>query len=474
MDLWAVVPEMILAGLAVTLVPIAGWAQGRWRRAPGVVAIFGLSIAAALTTPMLTVTPQEAFCGTYAVDPFRAFYQLVIEVGSAVTILVLSSHFRGAPQEAQAPVAVLFAAVGGLGLVAATDLGLIVLFLQMVSLPSYLLVALVRSDQRAQEAALKYFIYGATALAVMAYGLTILFGLTGSLNLRSIGASLASADTAWLAVGFGLVLIGYGFKITLVPFHFWAPDVFQGATAPVSGFISVVPKVAAFAGLIRFLVEAMPNSLSAWPIVLAIVSAVTMTFGNLLALRQTSLKRLLAYSSIAQAGYILMAVAIAEHTPDALPAVGYYLFAYLLMNLTAFAVAAQVERRIGSDGFDGLSGLGQRAPWAAAALALAVLSLAGIPPLAGFAGKVFLLIAAIDGGIAWLAVVAAVNMAIALFYYAVIVAEMYFRKPKRTEAVAAGVGYAWAVGLCTAGTIVLGVVPNLGLNLARLGSQILQ
>jgi NADH-quinone oxidoreductase subunit N len=145
-----------------------------------------------------------------------------------------------------------------------------------------------------------------------------------------------------------------------------------------------------------------------------------------------------------------------------------------LMNLTAFAVTAQVERRIGSDGFDALSGLGQRAPWAAAALALAVLSLAGIPPLAGFAGKVFLLIAAIDGGIAWLAVVAAVNMAIALYYYAVIVAEMYFRKPKPTEAVAAGVGYAWAVGLCTAGTIVLGVVPNLGLNLARLGSQILQ
>jgi NADH-quinone oxidoreductase subunit N len=474
MDLWAVVPEMILAGLALALVPIAGWARGSWRRLPTGLALVGLLVAMGLTAPMLTAMPQEVFCGTYAVDPFRGFYQIVIEVGAFITLLALDSHFRRTQQEPQTPVALLMATVGGMGLAAATDLGLIVLFLQIVSLPSYLLVLLVRSDKSAQEATLKYFLYGAAALAVMAYGLTFLFGLTGSLNLRAIGAGLVGADAAWVALAFGLVIVGYGFKMTLVPFHVWAPDVFQGATAPASGFVSVVPKVAAFAGLLRFLLAAVPHGLVAWPIVLAFIAAVTMTFGNLVALRQTGLKRLLAYSSIAQAGYMLMAVAVAERTPEALPAVGYYLVAYLLMNLAAFAVLAQVERMLGSDGFEAIRGLGQRAPWPAAALAMAVLSLAGIPPLAGFAGKVFLLMAAIDGGFAWLAVIAAVNMAVALYYYAVIIAEMYFRKPERIETVAPGAGYAWAIGLCSAGTLAIGIAPGLASSVARLGSKLLQ
>lgn len=474
MDLWAVVPEMILAGLALALVPIAGWARGRWRSLPAALALVGLLAALALTAPMLMAAPREAFCGTYAVDPFRAFYQLVIEAGAIVSLLALAAHFHGTEQEAQAPVALLMATVGGMGLAAATDLGLIVLFLQMVSFPSYLLVLLVRSDKSAQEATLKYFLYGAAALAVMAYGLTFLFGLTGSLNLRIIGAGLVGADAAWVALAFGLVLVGYGFEMTLVPFHVWAPDVFQGATAPTSGFVSVVPKVAAFAGLLRLLLEALPHGLIAWPVVLAIVAVATMTFGNLIALRQTSLKRLLAYSSIAQAGYMLMAVAVADRTPDALPAVGYYLVAYLCMNLAAFTVLAQVERMLGNDGFDAVRGLGRRAPWPAAAFTLALLSLAGIPPLAGFAGKVFLLMAAIDGGFVWLAIIAAINMAVALYYYAVIIAEMYFREPERREAVALGLGYAWAVGLCTAGTIAFGVAPRLALSLAQLGSVILR
>lgn len=473
MDLWAVVPEMILAGLALVLVPVAGWAQGGWRRVPAIVTLIGLAAAAVATVGMLNAVPREAFCGTYAVDPFRGFYQLLIELGAAVSVLALSSHFRDTPHEPQAPVAVLFATVGGLGLVAATDLGLIVLFLQMVSFPSYLLVALVRSDRRAQEAALKYFIYGAAALAVMAYGLTFLFGMTGSLNLHGIGAGLASADAAWVALALGLVLVGYGFEMTLVPFHVWAPDAFQGATAPVAGFVSVVPKIAAFAGLIRLLLEAMPNGLSAWPTVLAITAAVTMTFGNLVALRQTSLKRLLAYSSIAQAGYMLMAVAVAERTADALPAVGYYLLAYLLMNLSAFVVVAQVEHTFGSDGFETIRGLGRLAPWPAAALTLALLSLAGIPPLAGFAGKVLLLISAIDGGLTWLAAIAALNMAIALYYYAVIVAEMYFRDGGHKQGIVSRSGYLWAAALCTAGTIGLGIIPGVGINLARFGAQLL-
>lgn len=474
MDLGAVAPEMVLAGTALALVPAAGWVQGRWRRLPAAIALLALLVAIGLTAPMLTAPPREAFCGTYAVDPFRGFYQLVIEAGALVSLLSLGSHFRASEQEPHYPVALLMATVGGMGLTAATDLGLIVLFLQMVSFPSYLLVLLVRSDGRAQEATLKYFLYGAAALAVMAYGLTFLFGLTGSLNLRSIGAALAGADRVWVALAFGLVLVGYGFEMTLVPFHVWAPDVFQGGTAPVSGFLSVVPKVAAFAGLLRFLLEAMPNGLAAWPTVLAFIAAATMAFGNLLALRQESLKRLLAYSSIAQAGYILMAAAAAGKVPEALPAIGYYLVAYLLMNLAAFTVIAQVERTFGCDSLATVRGLGRRAPWSAVALTLALLSLAGVPPLAGFAGKVFLLLAAVDGGFVWLAVWAAANMALALYYYVAVIAEMYFQRAEHSEAVATGRGYNWALGLCTAGTLVSGIVPGLTNKLAHFGAILLR
>jgi len=474
MDLGAVAPEMVLAGTALALVPAAAWVRGRWRRLPAAIAFLALLAAMALTAPMLTAAPREAFCGTYAADPFRAFYQLVIEAGALVSLLSLASHFRRSEQEPHYPVALLMATVGGMGLTAATDLGLIVLFLQMVSFPSYLLVLLVRSDEPAQEATLKYFLYGAAALAVMAYGLTFLFGLTGSLNLRAIGAGLAGADRAWVALAFGLVVVGYGFEMTLVPFHVWAPDVFQGGTAPVSGFVSVVPKVAAFAGLLRFLLEAMPNGLAAWPTVLALMAAATMTFGNLVALRQESLKRMLAYSSIAQAGYMLMAVAVAGQVPEALPAIGYYLLAYLPMNLAAFTVVAQVERISGSDSLATVRGLGRRAPWPAAALALALLSLAGVPPLAGFAGKVFLLLAALDGGLAPLALLAAANMAVALYYYAVVIAEMYFREPERAEALAPGAGYAWAVGLCSVGTLTFGIAPGLARTLSQLGATLLR
>lgn len=474
MDLWAVVPEMVLAGLALALVPIAGWARGRWCSLPAALALAGLLAAMALTAPMLMAEPREAFCGTYAVDPFRAFYQLVIEAGAIVSLLALAAHFHGTEQEAQAPVALLMATVGGMGLAAATDLGLIVLLLQMASFPSYLLVLLVRSDKSAQEATLKYFLYGAAALAVMAYGLTFLFGLTGSLNLRMISAGLVGADAAWVALAFGFILVGYGFEMTLVPFHVWAPDVFQGATAPVSGFVSVVPKVAAFAGLLRLLLEALPHGLIPWPVTLAILAAATMTFGNLAALHQTSLKRLLAYSSIAQAGYMLMAVAVSEHTPDALPAIAYYLIAYLCMNLAAFTVLAQVERLLGKDEYSTVRGLGRRAPWSGATLAVALLSLAGIPPLAGFAGKVLLLMAAIDGGFVWLAIIAAINMAVALYYYAALIAEMYFREPEQSEAIVPRLGYAWAVGLCSLGTIGFGVAPQLILGFAQLGSSILR
>ena len=467
MDLWAIVPEMMLAGLALGLVPVAGFARGRWRALPSIASVLGLVAALGATASMLAIPPADAFCSTWAVDRFATFYKLLIEFGSLVTVLILASHFHGHRQMAQAPILVLFATVGAMGLVASLDLALIILFLQMVSLPSYLLVVLVRSDPRAQEATLKYFLYAAAALAVMAYGLTFLFGLTGSLELRTIGKGLGAADQVWIVVAFGLILVGYAFEATLVPFQFWAPDAYEGATAPVAGFISVVPKIAAFGGLLRLLLEAFPGGEAAWPAIIAAIAIVTMTLGNLAALRQTRLKRLLAYSSIAQAGYVLIAVAVALRSDGAVAAVGFYLFAYLLMNLGAFIVVAQLERTLGTDSMRAIHGLGRRSAWPAAAMALSLLSLAGIPPLAGFAGKVLLLTAALDGGMTWLAVAGAINMAFGLFYYVRVIADMYFEPPSRNEAVTNGIGYGTGLALTIAGTLIFGIAPNLILPLSN-------
>lgn len=470
MDLWSVVPEMILAGVALVLVPVAAFVRGRWRMVPALAAFAALAASMAATAALWNSAPAAAFCGTWAVDRFGLLYKLALESAALISLLMLSSHFRGQRQEAHAPLPLLFATVGGMGLVSSLDLGLILLFLQVLSIGSYLLVMLVRADPRAQEACLKYFIYAAAVLAVMGYGLSFLYGLAGSLDLRAIGAALVAGDAVWIVVAFGLIFAGYAFEATLAPFQFWAPDAYEGATAPAAGLLSVLPKIAAFAALLRFLLEGLPHQAAAWSSVIAVVAAATMTLGNLSALRQRSLKRLLAYSSIAQAGYVLMGVAVAARSDAAIPAVAFYLAAYLLMNLAAFLVVAVLERHTGSDAREILRGLAHRSPWLAAVLALALLSLAGIPPLAGFAGKVFLLNAAIDGHMTWLAVVAAINMAIGLYYYALVIAEMFFSAPPRSEPIESGFGYQCAAAATTLGTIWLGVAPGAALTLAGAGS----
>lgn len=474
MKLWAVLPELILAGLCLALVPVAGWARGRWRVVPGIAAVAGLVACLALTARMLAWEPIAAFEGTYAVDGFAHVFKLLIESGALITILITSAYFRGHSQAAQTPVAILFATLGAVCLTSSLDLGLIILFLQMMSIAGYVLVTLAREQDRTLEAAIKYFIYGAVALAVMAYGLTFIYGLTGSLDLRVIGTALQGGDRLWIALALGLILVGYGFEITMVPFHLWAPDVFEGATAPIVGFISVVPKIAAFAGLQRFLLQGLPHELVYWPLIVAAAAALTMTFGNLVALRQTQLKRLLAYSSIAQAGYILIAVAVSERTGGALSAVGYYLAAYVFMNLGAFAVVAQLERSLGSDSFDAVRGLGRRAPFPALVLTLSLFSLAGIPPLAGFAGKVLLLKAVLEGRMTWLGIVAALNMAVALFYYVRVIAEMYLKPPAYDHPMPGGTGYTLTYGLSVLGSLALGIIPGPALTVTDMMMRLLK
>jgi len=463
MELWTIYPELLIAGTALLLVPVAGWARGRWAGVPIWTAMAALLLSMALTARMLPWDSVTVFEGTYAVDGFGNGFKLIIEAGALITLFACVAYFRDHALIAHAPLTILFSTLGCMGLASTVDLGLIVLFSQMLSMAAYLLIGLRRDDPFANEATLKFFIYAAAALAIMAYGLTFLYGLTGSMNINAIGARLdASAAGVWIAVSLGLFLVGYAFEMTVVPFHFWAPDVYQGATAPAAGFLSVVPKVAGFAGLLRIFLSVFPEGLPGWPTLMALLAAITMSLGNIAALRQKRLKRLLAYSSIAQAGYVLMAVAVAGNTPGALPAVGFYLAVYLFMNLGAFTMVAQVERAAGRDGIAAFQGLGRLSPWPSAVLALCLLSLAGIPPLAGFAGKVLLLSAAMNGGLVWLAVVGAVNMTIALFYYVAVVAQLYMRAPGiGVWPAQAGAGYTMALAVCLAGTLLFGIFPEL-------------
>lgn len=456
MDLGFIVPELILAATGLLLVPLAGWVPRRWSSLPTFGAALGLLAALAAGATMVGWDTRQVFCATYAVDGLAVVFKLILITGALITLALFHSYFQGRHPMAHAPVCLVFVTLGSVGLAGAVDLALIVLFLQMISLAAYLLVALDRTSRAGNEASYKIFIYAAIALAIMAYGLTFLYGLTGSLNLVTIGTVLTQGqvDPVWVWLAVSLVLVGYAFEATLVPFHFWAPDVYQGATAPVAGFLSVVPKLAGFAGLIRFL-ELVLRDDAVWPIAIAVLAGITMTWGNLAALRQQRLKRLLAYSSIAQAGYVLMAVAVGGSA-----AAGYYLAAYLFMNLAAFAVVSRWERSFQDDHLDVLKGIGWSCPASAAVMALALLSLAGIPPLAGFAGKIFLLEATLSAGFIALAVVAAVNMAIALFYYLRILGRMYLTGRPGPFPLPARPGYTLACGLCTLGTLFLGVVPQ--------------
>lgn len=461
MRLWALLPELLVAGACLVLVPVAGFVRGRLRALPEWAAVGVVAAAIALTLRMVGWEPVVAFDGLYVVDGTATALKLVALSGALLTLLALRPYFRDREERAQVPVAVLFATLGALLLASSADLALLLVFLELTSFASYLLVAIVRGDPRALEATLKYLLLGLFTLAVMGYGLSFLYGLTGSLAFRDVGAALGGADRVWVALALALVLVGFGFELAIVPFHFWLPDALEGATAPAAGFVSVVPKVGAFAALLRFVAEALPDEAVRWPLVVAVAAAVAMTFANLAALQQTSLKRLLAWSSIAQAGYVLLAVAPATRARGAAAAVSYYLAAYVFMNLGAFGVAAQLERRGERDELEAYRGLGARAPFAAAVLCAALLSLAGIPPFGGFAAKVLVLEAALDGGMAWLAVVAAVNWVVALYYYVRVIARMYLEASARPGGVVPP-ERAWAPAhvLALAGMLVLGVLPG--------------
>jgi NADH-quinone oxidoreductase subunit N len=416
----------------------------------------------------------EVAHGLLAVDQFALFFKVIFLGAAAITVLMSVRYLAiegASPGEYY--FLILCATLGMMIMAGGIDLITIFIGLETMAVSFYILAGFIKPSQRSNEAAVKYFLLGAFSLGILLYGMSLMYGLSGTTNLRVMAAAFAGQEKdPRLVLAVILVVAGVGFKIAAVPFHMWAPDVYEGAPTPITAFLSVGSKAASFAMLIRIFVEGMPTLRDDWQLLFGVLAAVTMTAGNIAAVTQSNVKRMLAYSSIAHAGYLLIGIAVG--TTRGITAMLVYLFVYAFMQLGAFAVVVVLRRRdaIGYELKD-FSGLAFRNPFAAFAMLLFMLSLGGIPPTAGFMGKFWLFSAAIDAQYYWLAVIGVLNSAISFYYYARIVVFMYLKKETIGSTPVTTPTLAVVLGVAVFATILLGVYPRLLFELADMSARTL-
>ena len=436
-------PEFVLVGLMLVLMIMDITIKREQTPWLGVVTLVGGILALIAVIAQYNEPAIGIFNNMMAVDRFAVFFKFIFLASMIMVVFLSFSSLELAGRNVGEYFILLVATTLGMfWMASATSLLTIFIAIETVSITSFALATYLKTVKRSSEAGLKYTIYGVFSTGLMLYGLSLLYGLTGTLNVTEIAQSLAAnpPNQLTLFVAFLLILGGFGYKIASVPFHFWAPDVYEGSPTPVTAFFSVGPKAAGFALLIRFVTTGLSTAngdATAWSAIagvnwqqlLAVVSAATMTLGNLVAISQSNIKRLLAYSSIAHAGYALMGVVLL--TPEGINATMFYLVAYYLMNLGAFLVVIVVQELIGSERIQDYRGLGFRAPLVAACMTLFLFSLTGLPITVGFIGKFYLLAAIIRGNeqFYWLAVVAVLNTVVSLYYYARIFKAMYLEAP---------------------------------------------
>jgi proton-translocating NADH-quinone oxidoreductase chain N len=473
-DLWSVVPELWLLGVGLLVLLLDLVVPAGRKAAVGLVAVGGLVLALVPIATMLTWQPRTVLFGSYAVDGFAVFFKIIATAATA--LVILSSVESVGPRtrfEGEFYALLVFTALGLMLMAASTDLVLLVLAIEFVSLTSYVLAGFLKAHPKSTEAGVKYFLYGATASAVMVYGFSLLYGLAGTTNLYQLARVVAAAPTPTLYLSLVLILAGLGFKISMVPFHQWTPDVYEGAPTPVAAFLSVGSKAAGFAALVRVLLVAVDPARVNWVLLVAVLAAVTMTVGNLLALPQRNIKRMLAYSSVSHAGFLLVGVA-AFRGAFGTPGLLIYLLGYTFTQLGAFFVATLIGTQLGTDDIPDYAGLSRRAPVSALLMALFMLSLTGIPPTAVFVGKFYVLAAAIDNGLVWLAVVAVVNSVISLYYYVGVIRAMYVLPAATDAPVAEPASLQVALGVAGLGTLIIGLYPQPVIDLVRTASQLLR
>lgn len=461
----AVLPEILLLILAFIVMGADLVLAGPAKRVLGRVAIVGLLII--LAVDLALPATGSVFGGMIRVDGWVALLRMLF-LGAALLVCFLSLDAKELPQNGEYYGLLIFATMGMSLMAAARDLIMLYVAIETTSITLYLLAGFLRGSYRSAEAGLKYFLFGAFSSTIMLYGFSVLYGLAQSTGYDTIAQALtqfgANPDSAfrWLVMApLLLVTVGFGFKIAAVPFHFWTPDVYEGAPTPITAFISVASKAAGFAVLVRFLMAVYPVARTEWVALLSALSVVTMTLGNGLALVQHNIKRMLAYSSIAQAGYMLIglvSVANPDVAPYGLTALLFYLGVYLLTNVAGFAVVIAVTNALGTEEISGMAGLSRRSLGLALAMLAVMLSLGGVPPLAGFFAKLYVFAAAIGQGLTWLVVVGVLNSILSLYYYLMVVKHIFVDRSEGDEQpmrVAPALNF--GLWVAVAGILILGV-----------------
>jgi NADH-quinone oxidoreductase subunit N len=480
----ALLPEYVLTVTGVLIMLIEAVLKPDTSRKPlGWLAIFGTVAAGLVSYYQLRLGILTAFSGNIQVDPFSVFFHLLIAAIVVATLLGSLDYFEGhAGHAGEYYALVLFGAVGMMFMTCSVELLMVFIGLEISSISTYFMAGFRKTQASASESSIKYFLLGSFATAFFLYGIALAFGATGSTSIAAIAAGLGSSATPHMAfLALAMMIVGLGFKVSAAPFHVWTPDVYQGAPAPVVGLMSTAPKAAAFAVLLRITFSGFPQMQHRWGMLMWLVAALSMTIGNLGALMQRDVKRMLAYSSIAHAGYLL--VAFTAFPREGIAAACFYTASYAAMNVGAFAIVTQVG------GYDeslrtiaDYQGLALKRPVLTALLAFFLLSLIGIPFTGGFFGKFYVFTSALQAGHAWLAVIGLINSGVACFYYLKLLASVY-AKPEAASSMATGDASSAkaritapagiALALAAGATLMLGILPGRILHLADSASATL-
>lgn len=482
-DLWILSPELSVAGLGIVVI-IADLILNK--KTPLIwIAAVGLTVPLILTLILWFDTPDSELgvFGTVTADRFALFFHFLL-IGTTAAVIVAgatySKKFSGFQGEFLA--LMLLSVSGMMLLVASRDVITAYVALELSALPAAALAAFLRTD-RSLEAGLKFLLLSAISSAVLLYGLVYLYGATGTTDIAEMLEAISGMDadgdrafgSAAIMLGVVMVVAGFGFKMAMAPFQMWVPDVYEGAPTPVVAFLSIASKSAAFAIVLRVLYTALgtDNLAADWSNLIAILAAITMTAGNLLALSQQNIKRMLGYSTVAHAGYLLVGLAAVAANSDSEGFIAgpqgvlYYLVAYAVTNLAVFFAIIAITNQTGSDMISSFAGMARRAPVLSVLLALGILSLLGIPPTAGFLGKIFVFSAAVDSDLAWLALIGVINSIVSAYYYLRVIRTMFLDEPETEDRVTADIPVWAATLVASAGLLVFGIAPSSLLEFAR-------
>jgi NADH-quinone oxidoreductase subunit N len=434
-NLSAVLPEMIVACAAFLILLLQSFNDTRLRDYYGYLSLVGIvaAMAVVFSEPGSFVmrSVEYSFSGMWVVDNYARFFKLIFLLGTALTILISVKYVRDESiDHGEFFALILFATLGMMIMASAAELITVFLGIELMSISLYVLAGYTRTRQISNEAALKYFLLGSFATGFLLYGIALIYGSAGTTEIKAIATFMATSGlkAPLMVMGMALLVVGFGFKTAVVPFHMWAPDVYTGAPAPITAFMSAGPKAAAFAAFVRIFMEALPSLQGEWTVLLWIMAVLTMTVGNVIALVQENIKRMLAYSSIAHAGYVLVAFLAAGEV--GLSSILYYMLTYTFMNIGAFALITALsgkneERVLVKD----YKGFGYKYPFAAIMLSLFLFSLAGIPPTGGFMGKFYIFSAAIKEGYIGLTIIGVINSVVSVYYYLRVTVAMYMEPP---------------------------------------------